>query len=126
VTYREVTAHAPEWRKSGELRCVGEGGPGRGEKPGATAGTAQRQAGRECGVTAERKKIGASRLFPVDVGNDPRVLRSRHPHHRRYVIAPAGVRLSYESGTEPSSGAKKIAAITGRIDTILVSEMAVP
>jgi hypothetical protein len=79
----------------------------------------------EARKSLEYKKSAVTRLFPVDVGNDPRFLRDRYPERNRYIVAPAEVRLIYEKGPDQSVGKKPTPAIHGRIDAVMVSEIAV-
>lgn len=66
-----------------------------------------------------------SRLFIVDAGNDPSVLRSRHPDRRSTAIVPAEARLSHFSGMGPD-GKQQAWRLEGHIREILVSRIHVP
>jgi hypothetical protein len=81
---------------------------------------------QEARKSLESKRTSATRLFPVDAGNDPSALRSRYGDRSRYLVVPAEVRLAYEGGGDGTTGTKKPAVIRGLISTVLISEMAVP
>ena len=77
----------------------------------------------------ERSRRTMSRLFVVDVGNDPVALRTRYPDRGRFIVAPAQVRLlllpsAHDPGNAVAPG--RPAALRGSIVEILVSEMHVP
>jgi hypothetical protein len=74
----------------------------------------------------EWELVVASRLFPVDAGNDPFLLRKRHPDRRRCIITPAVVRLRYHAPQHEKGGAAKAAEVTGWIDEILTGTVHVP
>lgn len=73
-----------------------------------------------------RARISDSHLVLIDIGEDPRVLRTRYTDPRRYLIAPAEVRLIYsysdESVYQPKS-AKRGARISA---SILTGSVTVP
>jgi hypothetical protein len=62
-----------------------------------------------------------SRLFPVDAGPDPEVLRQRHPDRNRYLILPATVRMTFDS-----SGPNQKNRLFGQVQEILVQQLHVP
>ncbi|NIQ95229.1 MAG: DUF4824 family protein, partial [Desulfuromonadales bacterium] len=76
------------------------------------------QAKRERGQIDADLRAG-SRLFAVDVGSDPQMLRSQYPDGGRYIIAPALVRLSYRS-----EGRQR--RPYGIVDSVLVDRLHVP
>jgi len=61
-----------------------------------------------------------SRLFVVDLGNDPASLRERHPDRSRFALTPAVVRLSLN--TYPPDRPE----LVGHISEILIDEIHVP
>ncbi len=80
-------------------------------------------------TSLERSRRTMSRLFLIDVGNDPAALRTRHPDKGHIIIAPALVRLLFIPKThvpENRSAPDKPAKVRGSIVQILVSEMHVP
>jgi hypothetical protein len=66
-------------------------------------------------------RISASRLVPIDVGQDPGELRRLHPERSRHLIVPA---IVGPGPTEDASGGK--VALGGHIQHVLVSEIHVP
>jgi len=74
-------------------------------------------------VNLEWRRTHASRLFPVDVGLDPGVLRSRYPDRRRYALAPAVVNLMVRYGESPNTGNAKV---FGSISEILCDQVTIP
>lgn len=67
--------------------------------------------------------INPSRLFPIDVGNDPRQLRQRYPDRSRLIIAPAVVKIDYGSllGLKSEKVAEK--KIWGDLSYLLVERI---
>ncbi len=77
----------------------------------------------------ERSRRTMSRLFVVDVGNDPVALRRQYPDKGRFIIAPALVRLQFITSMhypENASAPDRPAKVRGSIEQILVSEVHVP
>lgn len=66
----------------------------------------------------EHSLLAMSRLFLVDVGNDPSMLRERYSDSSRFIITPAVVGLRFAQGDLPSVG--------GRVSEVLVDEIHVP
>jgi hypothetical protein len=66
------------------------------------------------------RSINASRLFPINVGNDPGELRRRYPDRGHYIITPAVVKIGVGSlrGLESENVAEK--KIWGEISYLLV------
>ncbi len=71
----------------------------------------------------EWRRTHASQLFPVDVGLDPGVLRSRYPDRRRYALVPAVVNLMVRYGESPNTGNAKV---SGSISDILCDQVTIP
>lgn len=67
----------------------------------------------------------ASRLFSVDAGLDPVVLRDRYPDRGRYIIVPAQVRMETDWHAR-SSGRQSVRSVFGRVQQILVDQLHVP
>lgn len=63
----------------------------------------------------------ASRLFGIDVGLDPDVLRTRYPDNTRYIIVPATVRMHVDWHPE-SADAQGAKSVSGRIERVLVQQ----
>jgi len=71
------------------------------------------------------KVTKGSRLFVVDVGNDPAELRSRYPDRHRHIITPASVRLQLitpQMATSKRGGAR----LEGYVNQILIDYLHVP
>jgi len=75
--------------------------------------------------TYDMKETTGSRLFVVDVGNDPNELRSRYPERRRHIIMPASVRLHLVP-SQSAAAKGKGARLQGYVEQILVSHLYVP
>ncbi len=67
----------------------------------------------------ERMGVGGSRLFPVDVGTDARLLRARYPDRTRYAIVRGVVKASFSRGFEPPR-------LRGEISRLPVETLHVP
>lgn len=67
----------------------------------------------------------ASRLFSIDVGSDPGVLRRRYADRSRYLILPAQVRMmvDWERGSAGKEGEERL---HGLVQQVLVDELHVP
>jgi hypothetical protein len=77
--------------------------------------------GREEAPPGSAPSISASRLVPIDAGQDPGELRRRYPEPSRHLIVPAVVGAG---PTEDAPSGKVV--LGGRIQFILVSEIHVP
>lgn len=67
----------------------------------------------------------ASRLFTVDAGSDPGVLRRRYADRSRYLILPARVRMMVDWRCD-SAEEKEEEVLCGRVQQILVDKLHVP
>lgn len=67
-----------------------------------------------------------SRLFAVDAGSDPAKLRQQYPDNKRFLIAPAQVRLSYNRNYNVDTKKNESPKLTGYITEILVNDINVP
>jgi hypothetical protein len=67
----------------------------------------------------------ASRLFTVDAGSDPLVLRRRYADRSRYLILPARVRMMVDWRCD-SAEEKEGEVLCGFVQQILVDELHVP
>ncbi len=74
----------------------------------------------------EREMKTRSRLFAVDAGSDPARLRQQYPDNKRFLIAPAQVRLSYNRNYNVDTKKNEQPKLTGYITEILVSDIHVP
>ncbi len=74
----------------------------------------------------ERDMRTRSRLFAVDVGNDPRMLRQQYGDRARFLILPATVRLSYHRPDEDAGGRASPPYLEGSVDEILTESIYVP
>ena len=70
--------------------------------------------------------VAASRLFPVDVGNDPKRLREMYPDRRRCIITPARVRLHFHSPVREKGKLMEPARLRGGIEEVLTETVQVP
>jgi len=70
--------------------------------------------------------VAASRLFPVDVGNDPKKLRVTYPDRHRFIITPAKVRLHFHGTVNEKGKPIEPARLKGSIDDILTDTVQVP
>jgi len=68
----------------------------------------------------------ASRLLPVDAGNDPSLLRRRYPDTRRFLITPALVKLRFQPSLHEKGKPARPASVTGWIDEVLTDTIQVP
>lgn len=73
-----------------------------------------------------RELATASRLFPVDVGNDPKRLRVAYPDRRHFIITPAKVRLQYHSEVREKGKLVEPAVLSGMIEEVLTDTVQVP
>ena len=73
----------------------------------------------------ENARVSASRLVPIDVGRDPDDLRRLYPDRTRSLIVPAIVAPRW-TRLEEHEGARGKAVLSGRVQSILVSEVHVP
>lgn len=70
--------------------------------------------------------VTVSRLFPVDVGNDPKRLRVIYPDRRRFIITPAKVRLQFRSAIKEKGKLMEPARLKGSIENVLTDTVQVP
>lgn len=66
----------------------------------------------------KRNQQSSSRLFAVDAGPDPELLRQAYPGRNRFVIVVAELGLGYGSAKEPH--------LKGRINQLLITSLHVP
>lgn len=71
----------------------------------------------------ERELTNGSRLFVIDAGNDPALLRNRYTDRAHYLIIPAIARVSYYGSYASQVGSKL--NISGYIE-LLINEVNVP
>lgn len=69
----------------------------------------------------EKRRRGASRLFPVDAGPDAAGLRSAYPDRSRFVIVPAVFAIRVERKYDDEHERWEVEPLRGRIAEILVS-----
>jgi uncharacterized protein DUF4824 len=74
----------------------------------------------------EAERAGHSRLFVVDVGLDPAVLRSRYPDRSQIIVTGAVARLRLERSWDESTKTWKDERLEGFVSEILPSEVHVP
>lgn len=67
-----------------------------------------------------------SRLFAVDVGNDPVKLREQYSDRHYYIITPALARLSYSPRMKDYEGNEEPPRLQGSINELLIDEINVP
>jgi hypothetical protein len=91
-----------------------------------TAGKAGRLESAKARKRFAWERVVGSRLFPVDVGNDPKLLRKRYPDRNRCIITPAVVRLRFRSAQREKGKPEKPAAVYGWIEEILTGTIQVP
>lgn len=65
-----------------------------------------------------------SRLFAIDAGNDPVLLRRRHPDRRRCIITPALVRVRLVRGSD--EGILRAPFLAGYVEQLLTDSIQVP
>jgi hypothetical protein len=70
--------------------------------------------------------VADSRLFPVDVGNDPKRLREMYPDRSRFIITPARVRLHYNGAVREYGKLMEPASLKGSIEEVLTDTVRVP
>jgi hypothetical protein len=73
-----------------------------------------------------RELVAASRLFPVDVGNDPKRLREIYTDRARFIITPARVRLSYHMAVREKGKITAPARLSGSVEEVLTDTVRVP
>jgi len=71
-------------------------------------------------------RVAASRLFAVDVGNDPKKLRVQYPDRSRYIITPARVRLHLDDASRIQGILRGAAKLTGSIEEMQTDTIQVP
>jgi hypothetical protein len=74
----------------------------------------------------ERRRRTRSRLFVVDVGNDPDRLRSNYPDGTRFMILPAVVRLHTSEQWDEDREEMILTGLYGDVEAILVDSIHVP
>ena len=74
----------------------------------------------------ETERTGHSRLFVVDVGLDPVVLRARYPDRSHFVMTGAVARLQLDKSWDESTKKWKDERLEGLVSEILPSELHVP
>nr|NIQ02513.1 DUF4824 family protein [Nitrospinaceae bacterium]NIR56468.1 DUF4824 family protein [Nitrospinaceae bacterium]NIS86929.1 DUF4824 family protein [Nitrospinaceae bacterium]NIT83767.1 DUF4824 family protein [Nitrospinaceae bacterium]NIU45970.1 DUF4824 family protein [Nitrospinaceae bacterium] len=67
-----------------------------------------------------------SKLFAVDAGQEPGVLRNKYPDRSKYIIAPAAFKIHREKIYSKPLPASKRYFLSGRVDEILVEDIHVP
>jgi hypothetical protein len=70
--------------------------------------------------------VAGSRLFAVDVGNNPASLRARYPDRNRCIITPAKVQLTYHSAIREQGAIRQPAKLRGVITDVLTESIHVP
>ncbi len=68
----------------------------------------------------------ATRLFPVDVANNPFELRSRYPDQKRYLIAAVAVQARIQNIADPKSGDVLTDRCVGLVSGIDPTDINVP
>jgi len=74
----------------------------------------------------ESERAGHSRLFVIDVGNDPSELRRRYPDRAHHILADALVRLNLQRSWDEQTKTIKNAYLEGHVSEVLVSSIHVP
>ena len=74
----------------------------------------------------ESERVGHSRLFVIDVGNDESELRRRYPDRAHHILADALVRLNLQRSWDEKTKTLKEAYLEGYVSEILVSSIHVP
>jgi hypothetical protein len=72
------------------------------------------------------KHITESRLFFVDVGNDPKKLRERYIDKNRCLIMPVLVRLNLKEAATENGNHEEPRVLTGSLDKVLTDTIQVP
>ena len=70
--------------------------------------------------------VEESRLFAMDVGSDPKLLRQKYTDTAHYLILPALVRLQMEYRTTDQQQSKQRHKLTGYVERVLVSQIHLP
>lgn len=71
----------------------------------------------------ETERMTHSRLFPVDAGRDPDVLRKRHPERDRFLIFPTVFRIAVDRPWNSETGRRDLPRIRGYVSQLLVREI---
>lgn len=71
-----------------------------------------------------REIATGSRLFAIDVGNDPAKLRTLYPDQQKFIITPAQVRLRLLTADETGKMRKPV--LSGYVDEVLTATINVP
>lgn len=74
----------------------------------------------------EQEIKAGSRLFVVDAGNDPALLRKQYSDNHKYIITPAVVRIQHYAESRDPSGNKRPPRLMGSVSDILTDEIHVP
>ena len=74
----------------------------------------------------ESERLGHSRLFVIDVGNNESELRRRYPDRAHYILADALVLLNLRRSWDEKTKTLKEATLEGYVSEILVSSIHVP
>jgi len=74
----------------------------------------------------ESDRVGHSRLFVIDAGNDLSALRRRYPDRAHYILSDALVRLNLQRPWDEQTNTHKDAYLEGYVSEILVSSIHVP
>ncbi len=74
----------------------------------------------------EIERVGHSRLFVIDVGNDLSELRRRYPDRAHHILADALVRLNLQRSWDEQTKTVKEAYLEGYVSEVLVSSIHVP
>ncbi|HEU5182543.1 MAG TPA: DUF4824 family protein, partial [Candidatus Polarisedimenticolia bacterium] len=74
----------------------------------------------------ESERVGHSRLFVIDVGNDASELRRRYPDRAHHILADALVRLNLQRSWDEQTKSLTEAHLEGYVSEILVSSIHVP
>lgn len=81
---------------------------------------------KDAGKEFEREARTCSRLFAVDVGNDPAALRERYGDRGRFLILPSTVRLLYTRPDDAADERRSPPYLEGSIADVLTDEIFVP
>lgn len=71
----------------------------------------------------ESERVGHSRLFVIDAGNDAAELRRRYPDRSRVILADARVRLNLQRTWDEKEKTSKKAYLEGYVEEVLVSSI---
>ena len=74
----------------------------------------------------EKQKKSGTRLFIIDLGNDPKILRERYPDRALFMIIPAEVHAYNRSRRTYDQNGKKRPTIYARVKQLLPGRVHVP